>query len=151
MAGAALSGIIFVVPALVSCNSHDVRRKEIAEEYKKRLPAMEQSGIVAGPGEKTFEETYRVKVHLPIPEREFLALLDRLKLRYEILGDRATKVGISAPWHSSTLDLSQIEREYQIYGKVDRVRKVAEGYRAYVDKQGQVIYMENMFAYYDAP
>jgi hypothetical protein len=112
---------------------------------------MNQVNIVAGPGEKTFEENYGVRVVLPMPENQFLALLDRLKLRYEIMGDRSSKIEISAPQHSHAIDLSRIQRDYQIYGRVDRVHKVAEGYRAYVDKKEQVVYIENMFAYYDAP
>jgi hypothetical protein len=100
---------------------------------------MEQSGIVAGPGERTLEENYGLKISLPMPEKQFLALLDRLKLRYDIENERPGIIPV--PFHCHAIDLSRIQKAYRIYGKqFDSVRVLGEVYRAYVDKDGNVAY-----------
>jgi hypothetical protein len=111
--------------------------------------SMIKSNVVAGPGEKSFEENYNVKLHLPMRESEFVALLDRMRLRYDQSGERSHV--IPQPWYRRDLDLLRMEKIYQIYGANDHVRKVAEEYRAYVSKNGEVVYVENMFIHYDAP
>jgi hypothetical protein len=132
--------------ALVSCDRFEEHRKQTAEEYKKRLPSMERSGIFAGPGEKTFEENYGLKISLPIPEKEFLALLDRLKLRYDIAGQRPGIIPV--PFHCHAIDVSRMQKAYQIYGKqFDSVHVLGEVYRAYVNKDGNVVCIENTFVY----
>lgn len=137
--------LILAIASLSSCDDadHDLR----VAEYQKRLPAMERSGIVAGPGEKTFEEYYGVKVPLPMPEAEFLALLDRLKLPYELNGERGTQMIIPSPKHSKTVDASQMQKSYQIYGEIDPLHRSRAMFRAYVDEAGRVVYLENMFGY----
>ena len=95
---------------------------------------MEKAGIVAGAGEKTFEENQGVKLDLPMPEEQFLELLKRLNLEYE------AQTIIPSPWHTDNLDTSKMRRAYQIYGRVDSARTFAEIYRAYVDQAGQVVY-----------
>ena len=111
--------------------------------------SVQQRNIVAGPGEKTFDENYSLRVSLPMPEHEFLAMLQRLKLRYDVMSEPSGI--IPRPWHFQGMDLSKIQRTYQIYGNVNRRQRVAEIYRAYVDERGQVTYIENTFAYYDTP
>jgi hypothetical protein len=133
----------FAALTLVACDTAEEHRKRVAAEYQKRLPEMERSGIVAGPDELTFEENQGVKLQFPMPEGQFLELLKRLNLSYDL------QTIIPAPWHSKKLDVSKMERTYQIYAKADHARRFAEVYRAYVDKAGQVVYLENMFAYPD--
>jgi hypothetical protein len=129
-----------------SCNKAEENRIRITEEYKKRLPAMEQSGVVAGPGEKTFEEKYGLKISLPMPENQFVALLDRLKLRYHIAGQRPGIIPV--PFHCRPVDLSRMQKAYQIYGKqFDSVRVLGEAYHAYVNEDGSVVCLENRFVY----
>ena len=105
------------------------------EEYQKRLSEMKRSGIVAGTREKTFDENYKVKVRLPMPEKQFIALLKHLKLSYELFGE------VPTPLHSRSLDVSKVRRCYHVYG--DARKK----YRAYVDRDNRVIYIENAFTY----
>lgn len=104
---------------------------------------VKQNNIVAGYGEKTFSERYNLNIALPMPEAKFLALLDRLKLHYEVYGERGTDSGLPSPRQSTKFDLSKAEKCYEIYGGVDH----GEGYRAFVDKDHQVIYIENAFSY----
>jgi hypothetical protein len=140
--------ILFVVLALVSCDRAQ-QREQITEDYKRRLPTMEQSGIVAGPGERTLEENDGLQISLPMPEKQFLALLDRLKLRYDIENERPGIIPV--PFHCHAIDLSRIQKAYRIYGKqFDSVRVLGEVYRAYVDKDGNVVCIENTFVY-DGP
>lgn len=118
-----------------------------SEGYQQRLKIMEKSGVVAGPSEKTFEESHGIKLHLPMPADEFLRTLHRLKLRYSVYAKRNTKEPIPAPWHSDKLNLDSIRRVYQIYGNVDATQQSREMYRAYEDKTGQIVYLENTFVY----
>jgi hypothetical protein len=145
-----LSGMFFSLTIAIisgSCDKRDQMKQQTAAEYNQRLRGMAKSGIVAGPGEKTFEESQGVKVSLPIPEDNFLALLNRLKLPFEVIGERGTNAIVPHPWHSDTLDISKIQRAYQIYGKIDRAHQSREMYRAYIDRGGRVVYIENMFGY----
>lgn len=52
---------------MVSCDDVSEDNAKMAREYQKRLIAMEKSGVVAGPSEKTFEETYNLTLNLPLP------------------------------------------------------------------------------------
>ena len=77
-----------------------------------------------------------------MPEDQFLELLKRLNLSYDF------QTIIPTPRHSKKLNVSKMRRTYQIYGKADRARQAAEMYRAYVDDNGRVIYVENTFGYF---
>lgn len=116
-------------------------------ESNKRLETMQQANIVAGPGEKTFAEKYGLNITLPMAEKDFLGILEHLKLRYELYGERGTNREIPPVRHSETIDLAKMQKCYQIYGAVDRVRLIGEMYRAYVDKDQRVVYIENAFDY----
>ena len=147
-----LTLLLFLVGALTSvcCDKEEEHRKRVAADYQKRLTEMIRSGIVAGPEEGTFEENQGVKLHLPMPEDQFVALLKRLTLKYEVVGERGTQMIIPIPWHFDRLDISVMQRAYQIYGQRGRLNPRLPGqemYRAYVDKNERVVYIENMFAY----
>ena len=103
-----------------------------------------ESSIVAGPGEKTFTQAYPVRLKLPMPEKEFLALLGKLKLEYEVYR-RRDKL-IPSPFHRK-LDVSAFEKCYQVYGRIDRQRQISEKYHAYIDRDSQLVYLENAFSY----
>lgn len=105
--------------------------------------SMRQDDIVAGYGEKTFTEKYHLDITLPMPEAEFLVILDRLKLHYEVYGERGTDSKMPLPRHATEKDLSKAIKCYEIYGQVDH----DEGYRAFVDGRHQVIYIESAFSY----
>src|SRR5713226_8103103 len=77
---AALMLVIALVQA--SCDNSEEDHKRIAAEYQKRLPEMLKKGIVAPAWEKTFEENQGVKLHLPMPEAELIALVKKLHLDY---------------------------------------------------------------------
>ena len=133
--------------ALVSCDNKAENHAKMAEEYQTRLAAMEKSGVVAGPLEKTFEENHNVRLGLPLSEDRFLKILEELHLPYELDGQRGTNMIIPSPWHSKKLDMSKIQKAYHIYGKMNHNQRSREMYRAFVDEQGRVVYLENVFAY----
>lgn len=108
---------------------------------------MTNVNIVAGPGERTFTEKYGLTIGLPMSEKSFLEILDRLQLRYETYGRPGSNEEIPPSHWSNELDLSKIQGCYQIYGDVDRVHRVGEIYRAYVDMDRRVVYIENAFSY----
>jgi hypothetical protein len=112
---------------------------------------MEKAGIIAGPSEPTFEEKHGVKLNLPLAETEFLRILDTLKLNYHVYAERDSAVPIPTPWHSEKLtrplNLPNIQKVYQITGEIDHTQQSREKYRAYVDRDGFVVYLENTYAY----
>lgn len=108
---------------------------------------MNQTKIVGGPGEKTFAEKYHLSVTLPMPETAFLEILKRLNLQYDVYGERGSAREIPPPSQSTLVDPSKIQRVYQIYGEVDRVKRTGEMYWAYVDMGHRVVYIENRFSY----
>ncbi len=106
-----------------------------------------QPNIIAGTGERTFAEKYDLFLKLPMRQSEFVALLHKLHLLYEVCGDRATNMEIPPARHSRSLDVLRIQKCYQIYGSIDRSRGIGEMYRAYVDQEDRVVYIENAFSY----
>ena len=112
---------------------------------------MEKTGIIAGPSEPTFEEKHGIRLHLPLLEIEFLRILDTLKLNYHVIAERDTNVPIPTPWHSEMLtrplNLDNIQKVYQIAGEIDHAQQSREKYRAFVDRNGFVVYLENTYAY----
>lgn len=142
--------VLVIVVLTLSCNNreHDSRR---LQEYQKRLIDMEKAGIIAGPSEPTFEEKHGVRLNLPLPETEFLRILKTLKLEYNLYADRGSSVPIPSLIHGEGLkhppNLAEINRVYQIMGDIDRTRKSQEVYRAYVDKNGFVVFLENTYSY----
>lgn len=109
--------------------------------------AMKQPNIVAGPGEPTLAERYHVTIRLPMPERDFIGLLRRLNLHFELCGGAGTPDSLPPPRWTSAARLTNAIKCYDIYGDVDQVRHVGESYRAFLDNHDQVIYIENIFAY----
>lgn len=108
---------------------------------------VKQTSIVGGPGEKTFAEKYSLSVTLPMPETAFLEILKRLKLQYDVYGERGSAREIPPPSQSTLVDPSKMQKVYQIYGEVDRVKRTGEMYWAYVDMDHRVVYIENRFSY----
>jgi len=113
---------------------------------KQRKPdEKERSTIVAGAGEKTFSDKYHLSITLPMSEKEFLALLGRLNLHYDSCGERGMAAGVPPARHATSIDLSEAQKCYEIAG--ERTSSFDEWYRAFVNKDHNVIYIENAFAY----
>lgn len=106
-----------------------------------------QSDVVAGYGERTFTERYHLSIRLPMPEVEFLSLLKSLGLTYSVCGKGGSEVGPPPPRHKTSIDLSKAETCYQIFGGIDQARHIGRYYRAFVDRNHHVIYIENAFSY----
>jgi len=108
---------------------------------------VKQTDIVAGYGEKTFPEKYHLKLSLPMPEAEFIALLEHLKLHYGVCGERGTDSALPPLRQQNTIDVSRFQKCYEIDGDRDTARRIGEAWRAFTDRNHQVIYIENVFAY----
>lgn len=115
-------------------------------KYEKRLAEMERTGVVAGPSEKTFEERYGIKLHLPVRTDEFFRILDRRNLKHLLYAERGGNARIPAPWHCDKLNLNDVRKVYQIDGGFDQ-QNVRAIYRAYEDRNGRIVYVENTFLY----
>jgi hypothetical protein len=103
--------------------------------------------IVAGPNERSFSERYRSTLKLPVAEASFLQLLDHLGLQYRLDRDRSAGAVIPTPRWNSSMDMSGIERMYVVEGSYDKATQTTERYRVYVSHDGEVLYIENNFAY----
>lgn len=103
--------------------------------------------IVAGPGEMNFSQKYNLELSLPIPEHDFLDILRRLNIYYQSCGAMGASIPVTPPQHVQNMDMSRIARCYYIAGDVDSQRHIGERYRAYVDTNGNVVYLENAYSY----
>jgi hypothetical protein len=109
--------------------------------------AMIHSTMVAGPGETTFAAKYNLDIHLPMGEDEFLQILRRLRLHYQICGRRNTDIGLPPARHDTSIDMTQAETCYEIYGDHRLPRGAAEAWRAFSDQQHRIFYVETAYAY----
>lgn len=116
-------------------------------ERKHGAGIVKLTDIVAGNDEKSFAEKYDPNIKLPMPETEFLALLDRSKLHYGICGERGTQNELPVPMQTSTVDFSRAIKCFEIDGDVDHVRHIGERYRAFTDSTHHIFYIENAFSY----
>ncbi|HVT27847.1 MAG TPA: hypothetical protein VHE81_07510 [Lacipirellulaceae bacterium] len=112
-----------------------------------RTAAVKQTDIVAPLGEPSFPQKYHLKLTLPMPEAEFIALVDRLKLYYQVCGERGTDIGLPPLRQQSTIDTARFQKCYDIIGDRDFAQRIGEGWRAFTDRNHRVIYIENDFAY----
>lgn len=108
---------------------------------------MKQTDIVAGYGEKTFPQTYNIKLSLPVEETSFIELLKRLRLHYRLCGRRGSGAGIPPARQQTTVDLSKAQTCYEIDGDRDPIRHIGQAWRAFADQNHQIFYIENVFAY----
>ena len=112
-----------------------------------RAATVKQTDIVAPPGEPSFPEKYHLKLTLPMPESDFIALLDRLKLYRQSCGERGTDDALPTLRQQSTIDVTRFQKCYDITGDRDFARRIGEGWRAFTDRNHRVIYIENAFSY----
>jgi hypothetical protein len=80
-------------------------------------------------------------------EGDFLKVLSRLKLDYESCGSRDGSIALPVPRQPPRADLSAAYFCYEIIGGLDPKRHIGERYRAYVDKEHRVFYIENAYSY----
>lgn len=109
--------------------------------------AMTQSGMAAGPGEMTLAEKYKLNIHLPMREDEFLQILEQLGLYYQICGRRGSSVGLPVARHETSIDLSNAQTCYEIDGDRNLSGGRAEAWRAFADRQGRIFYVEAAYSY----
>lgn len=80
-------------------------------------------------------------------EAGFLQLLDRLGLQYRLDRDRSGGAVIPTPRWNPSMDMGGIEKMYVVEGAYDEATQTTERYRVYVSHDGEVLYIENNFAY----
>lgn len=101
----------------------------------------------AGPGEPTFAEAYDPSLRLPMGMAQFQERLKKLGLQYNIVGGPDPASSMPLPSTNSGVDRGDLAQCIQIYGKRNAAERSMQAFRAYVNKQGQVFYIENAFAY----
>lgn len=110
-------------------------------------PAVKQTRIVAGYGEENFATRYNLDLDLPMPKSQFLALLSKHGLQYQSCGERDIGAGLPVPRHTPTVDLSTAKKCLEIFGDIDNVKHTGKRYRAFVNGNQEVFYIENSFSY----
>ncbi|WP_293850036.1 hypothetical protein [Steroidobacter sp.] len=79
--------------------------------------------------------------------KNFFELVGRLGLQYRLDRDRSVGAVIPEPRWNPSMDTSGIDKVYVVEGAYDEATQVTERYRIYVSRAGQVVYIENNFAY----
>lgn len=105
-----------------------------------------QTNIVAGHGEPSFTETFGLKLTLPIGEDEFRALLVSNGIEFRLIDASNGKEVLPLPRHRQSFDPA-VKKMFEIYGGVDADKHIGKRFRAYIDSNGMVIYVENAFSY----
>lgn len=107
-------------------------------------PSVHGGRIAAGRNEKAFDEEYGLSMHLPMAAAEFSALLERLGLKQDVVW-QDSKRGVFPPPALSPdlLNGFRVAAVLVVYGR----NQSGKSYRAYLDDNNQVVYIENHYAY----
>lgn len=132
--------IFSVLGVLMSCDDQGNKPEQSSSDPSTR-------NIVAYPGELPFDKQYNIVIKLPMKEVDFIRKLDVLSLKYSIVGDPKKGLANPSPRISDRLSDNDIALVYQIYGGLDKNKSVGRTYRAFVNKNDNVIYIENAFEY----
>jgi|CXWL01.1.fsa_nt_gi hypothetical protein len=131
-----VAGLIMAFGFATACASEDA------------MPPPASGLIRGGRGEPTLDQRYGLTITLPMPEAEFVELIERVPLPIHRAGERGLDYPVlRRPRHNRDLDMSTISHGYVIVGGYNSERQRTEHYEAYVDRNGQVVYIENGFAY----
>ena len=111
-------------------------------------------GAFAPAGQMTFEQAFNVKLNLPMREVDFLALLEKLELRYGGQGPQAVDIrhrelgflSADSP-RLVSYNFSNISHSYRVYAGFDKLKLRTETYLALVNKQRMVVYVETQLDY----
>jgi len=101
----------------------------------------------AGRGEQTFAEAYAPNIRLPMPRDRFETMLKNKKLKYRILVGEDPVSSFPLPTLDSGIDRKDLAGCIEIYGKTDEVDHHMEVFNAFINKKGEVFFVENSFAY----
>ncbi len=134
-----LYSMTLVLLTSAGCTAGDVTMEETS--------VSEEAGIVAGYSESTFTEHFNVKLHLPVPEAEFRLLLEGNGIDFRVIDSSNKNEILPLPRHRKDVDSTAFQKMYEIYGGVDAHRRIGKKFRAYVDSNGMVVYIENAFSY----
>lgn len=107
------------------------------------------SGLIrGGRGEPTLDQRYGLTITLPMPEAEFVGMIQRISLPIHRAGERGSDYPIlRRPRHNREIDMSMISHGYVIDGGYHPDLRRNEIYRAYVNRDDQVVYVENAYEY----
>lgn len=104
--------------------------------------------IRAGRNEPRFNERYRISLQLPLAEQQFVDLVRSIPLPIERFGTAGLRnPALTRPLHYREFDMSNISHGYLIDGGYNSHLRRNELYRAYVNDEGYVVYVENAFSY----
>ncbi len=105
------------------------------------------ANIISGHNEPTFTENFGIDLNLPISEREFRSLLEVRGIQFRMIDASNKNEALPVPRHRHNMDSLELKKMYEIYGGVDSDRHIGRRFRAYVDTNGMVVYIENAFSY----
>lgn len=119
-----------------------------------KSPSSRDSGSMmrAGPREPTFVERFGLTVQLPIQAEAFETALKSHNLKYNYLrydpeGGKKVESALPLPRRNKEIDRNMLRGCFEIYGTHDTQRGSMEIFRAYVDENNRVFYIENAFSY----
>ncbi len=95
------------------------------------------------PPEPSFEEHFGISVELPVPEPDFIELLNAQGISYEVSTTRRRP----SPRNPEAVADASLTHEIAVYGDFDAELGRKADYRAYVEDSGDVVLIENAFSY----
>lgn len=112
------------------------------------MPARSSDLVRGGHGEPTLDERYGLVISLPMPEAQFVEMIRGVPLPIHRAGERGSDhPTLMRPFHYRGFDMSAVSHGYLVDGGYNRERQRNELYVAYVDRSGNVVYVENQFGY----
>jgi hypothetical protein len=104
-------------------------------------------GDFADQGGLTFEQRYKVSLHLPMPEREFLAILGRLHLKYYRIPSQPDAEERLEPKKRPPYFGYDVSHEDDVFVGYDKAHSSTERYVAHVAHDGQVFRIDNQIGH----
>jgi hypothetical protein len=98
--------------------------------------------------EPTLDQVLGVNILLPMPETEFLELMSDHSIAVERRGPGSPTVQtVDASRHGADLEALNVDHAYSVYAGFDANLGRNKQYMAYVDASGDVVLIEQTFAY----
>lgn len=98
--------------------------------------------------EPKLDQVLGVSLQLPMPETEFLELMNAHSITVERRGPGSqTFQTVPESRHGADLDALNVDHAYSVYAGFDAKIGRTKDYMAYADKNGDVVLIENNFAY----
>lgn len=146
-----IGGIVMSQSKLGSLFITETSRRVAPDEQREAKNRLQEYGAThvlavgefAPPGAMTFGQRYKVVLHLPMPESEFLQILNRLHIQYDRIPPNPS--ALTETQKVGQYYLSDVSHTLQVHAGYNKVLRRTEIYEIFVARDGQVIRIEDRF------